>query len=167
MTSHSSWSIHDAMPKIGHAPLMLNCKIGRCGVNCLSSYNNNQFTYFGRLCQCSPFIAKCVSWKILDALLTLGWCSVDGSMMPMFGSLWRCCLKYFCPEWRPIVDLWITLVAQPLDYPRCKAITHWRSFDSHFQDGATSALLAFLGISAPNKVTLDGCDNPALWLPNV
>ena len=34
------------------------------------------------------------------------------------------------PKWLPILWLWVNVVAQPLDYARCKNKNHWHSIDA-------------------------------------
>jgi len=71
----------------------------------------------------------------------------------------RCC---FCPWNRPIPHLWMSATNHHSDNPRCKAKNHWRSIDSHFQNGVMTVSLSLLPIKTaitfilPNhyKITL-------------
>jgi len=46
-------------------------------VACFFGYNADQYSYFGRMCWCSPLIAECVRLRIVDTPLTLHWCCID------------------------------------------------------------------------------------------
>jgi len=59
---------------------------------------------------------------------------VDTQLMLNFWTLQRCCRNHFCLERWPIVWLWVIVTAQPLNFPRCDAKSHWRADDAHFED---------------------------------
>jgi len=66
----------------------------------------------------------------------------------------------FCHTLSRVNTVWIK-------HKHTQAKNQWRSMDAHFQDWATSVLLAFSAIKPTNTFTLEGCDNAALRLQNM
>ena len=56
------------------------------------------------------------------------------------------------------------VIAQPLDYPRCKTKNCWRSVDVHSLGMATSVWLVLLTRKTSNTFPLFGCEHLAIWL---
>jgi hypothetical protein len=84
-------------------------------------------------------------WCSADALLTPDWCSVWGVAVSIHMTL---------PQWLPILQLWVNVVAQPLDYPRCNTLNCWRSVNAHFDTGALTIAWPLLLIIAANMLIL-------------
>jgi len=59
-------------------------------------------------------------------------------------GLWPC-HDHFCSEQLPIWWLWISAIAEPLDYTRCNTQNRWHSVDN---------LLTLCGCSVDNPLTL-------------
>ena len=68
---------------------------------------------------------------------------------------------------RPLLRIWIWATPRHLDQPRCKTKNHWRSIDTHFQDGAGSVFLWFFAQKAANASFMLIFDQSPLRLPKM
>jgi hypothetical protein len=116
----------------------------------------------------SPWIIHDAIPKIVDALLTLCWCSVDAQLMPCSHSVdahYQVKRHWYYPyylERRPILRLCITAVLQPLGDTRCNTQNRWQSDDAHFHIGAVTVSLSLLRTKAPNTLIMGKCHSTVL-----
>jgi len=60
-----------------------------------------------------------------------------------------------------MLRLWVTAVAQPLDYTRCNTQNCWHSVDAHFQKAAVTISRSHLHRTAANMLIMDICRSRA------
>jgi len=63
-----------------------------------------------------------------------------------------------------IVPLQVDITAEPLDFPRCRARSHWRSVHPHFHNLDEMLLRQYFTRKAPDSSIMCQCRCPALWI---
>jgi hypothetical protein len=86
-------------------------------------YKGARWFDYGVMSWHSPLIITVARPKIIDSPLT-----------HIFMIFWRCYCYNFWLRGRLIVRLWVNIATQVSDFPRCKAISHWRCINAHFKD---------------------------------
>jgi len=77
---------------------------------------------------------------------------------------WQCCYL-FC-QWKlPIRLLCITTTKSLVNYRTCKTTNHWRSVDTHAENGAVTGLLSVFPIQAANMSIMHNNDQVTSGLP--
>jgi len=116
--------------------------------------NGGPYFHYGLLPLHSPSIVQDASTRMVRTPLTLiiGGSSIVNNNIANKGG------QYFDYGWLSLHSLWIMHMQEQ----NC-----WRSIETHPEDEVTSVSLSILPITTTKTFTLEGCDDAALWLPNV
>jgi len=83
-------------------------------------------------------------------------------VMLIYGPLLQCRRKHFRLKRPLIVRLWINVMAQPVDFLRCKASNHCRSVDALILDTEARLPQPVMPIKAANRFIMGKCRRTAL-----
>jgi len=81
--------------------------------------------------------------------------------------MWRECPVPICLYRLPSPRLWMLMIKHHSYYRRSKTNNHWRSVDTHFQDGVGSVSLSFFVINAANTMFMAMCNLSPPRLPKI
>ena len=62
------------------------------------------------------------------------------------------CCFCLCPKWMEVPHFRMSASSHHIDYPICKAKTHWHFIDVHFQNGAVTMALSLLALKATDML---------------
>jgi len=128
--------------------------LGREHVASVFACKGSQYLVYGCLKPIASYITDDARPKIVDAPLRLIFRMGQGAY----------CVS-FCRSRQPIPYVWVAATNRHLSYPRCIAKNHWRSIDTHFQNGAVTVLLTVLPIKAANTSVMDSSNQINGQLP--